>query len=39
MNTGLVDACVLGKLLPEVVQGRQPDSYLDHLLFRVTGAS
>lgn len=30
MNTGLVDACVLGKLLPEVLSGRQPDSYLDH---------
>lgn len=29
MNTGLVDACVLGKLLPEVLSGREPDSYLD----------
>ncbi len=29
MNTGLVDACVLGKLLPEVLQGRQTDGYLD----------
>jgi 2-polyprenyl-6-methoxyphenol hydroxylase-like FAD-dependent oxidoreductase len=30
MNTGLVDAVVLGKLLPEVIAGRQPDAYLDH---------
>jgi 2-polyprenyl-6-methoxyphenol hydroxylase-like FAD-dependent oxidoreductase len=29
MNTGLVDACVLGKLMTEVVRGRQPDHYLD----------
>lgn len=29
MNTGIVDACVLGKLLPEVLEGRQPDAYLD----------
>jgi 2-polyprenyl-6-methoxyphenol hydroxylase-like FAD-dependent oxidoreductase len=30
MNTGLVDAVVLGKLLPEVLAGRQPDGWLDH---------
>jgi 2-polyprenyl-6-methoxyphenol hydroxylase-like FAD-dependent oxidoreductase len=30
MNTGLVDAVVLGKLLPEVLSGRQPESWLDH---------
>lgn len=29
MNTGLVDACVLGRLLPEVLSGRQPESFLD----------
>lgn len=29
MNTGLVDACVLGRLLAEVVSGRRDDSYLD----------
>jgi 2-polyprenyl-6-methoxyphenol hydroxylase-like FAD-dependent oxidoreductase len=30
MNTGLVDAVVLGKLLPQVIAGRQPDRWLDH---------
>ena len=29
MNTGLVDACVLGRLLIEVVSGRRDDSCLD----------
>jgi 2-polyprenyl-6-methoxyphenol hydroxylase-like FAD-dependent oxidoreductase len=29
MNTGLVDACVLGNLLAAVVSGKQPDSALD----------
>jgi 2-polyprenyl-6-methoxyphenol hydroxylase-like FAD-dependent oxidoreductase len=29
MNTGLVDACVLGRLLAEVVHGRKPESHLD----------
>jgi len=29
MNTGIVDACVLGKLLPEVLAGRKEESYLD----------
>jgi 2-polyprenyl-6-methoxyphenol hydroxylase-like FAD-dependent oxidoreductase len=29
MNTGLVDACVLGRILPEVVSGRRNDDYLD----------
>lgn len=29
MNTGLVDACVLGRLLVEVISGRQGDSHLD----------
>ena len=29
MNTGLVDACVLGRLLTEVVSGRRDDPYLD----------
>lgn len=29
MNTGLVDACVLGRLLADVVSGRQDDSHLD----------
>jgi 2-polyprenyl-6-methoxyphenol hydroxylase-like FAD-dependent oxidoreductase len=29
MNTGLVDACVLGRLLADVVSGRRPDSHLD----------
>jgi 2-polyprenyl-6-methoxyphenol hydroxylase-like FAD-dependent oxidoreductase len=30
MNTGLVDACVLGRLLADVVQGRKGASELDH---------
>lgn len=30
MNTGLVDACVLGELLADVVRGRRPDAWLDH---------
>jgi 2-polyprenyl-6-methoxyphenol hydroxylase-like FAD-dependent oxidoreductase len=30
MNTGLVDARVLGRLLAEVVSGRAADQYLDH---------
>lgn len=29
MNTGLVDACVLGRLLADVVSGRKDDSHLD----------
>ncbi len=29
MNTGLVDACVLGRLLADVVAGRRHDSHLD----------
>jgi len=29
MNTGLVDACVLGRLLAEVVSGRRDDKHLD----------
>lgn len=29
MNTGLVDACVLGRLLADVVQGRAEDRHLD----------
>jgi 2-polyprenyl-6-methoxyphenol hydroxylase-like FAD-dependent oxidoreductase len=29
MNTGLVDACVLGRLLADVVSGRRDDGYLD----------
>jgi 2-polyprenyl-6-methoxyphenol hydroxylase-like FAD-dependent oxidoreductase len=29
MNTGLVDACVLGKLLADVLQGRRGESQLD----------
>jgi 2-polyprenyl-6-methoxyphenol hydroxylase-like FAD-dependent oxidoreductase len=29
MNTGLVDACVLGRLLVEVISGRQDDVHLD----------
>ena len=29
MNTGLVDACVLGRLLIEVLSGRRDDSHLD----------
>ena len=29
MNTGLVDACVLGRLLADVLQGRRPESQLD----------
>lgn len=29
MNTGLVDACLLGQLLVEVIAGRQDDRYLD----------
>jgi 2-polyprenyl-6-methoxyphenol hydroxylase-like FAD-dependent oxidoreductase len=29
MNTGLVDACVLGRLLAEVLSGRKDDSALD----------
>ncbi|MGE3489870.1 MAG: FAD-dependent oxidoreductase [Vicinamibacterales bacterium] len=29
MNTGLVDACVLGRLLADVVLGRKDDSHLD----------
>jgi len=29
MNTGLVDACVLGRLLIDVVSGRSDDSHLD----------
>ena len=29
MNTGLVDACVLGRILAEVVSGRRDESYLD----------
>mgnify|MGYP001213427480 FL=1 len=29
MNTGLVDACVLGRMLAEVLDGRQPDEWLD----------
>ncbi len=30
MNTGLVDACVLGRMLDEVLSGRRPDAFLDH---------
>ncbi len=29
MNTGLVDACVLGRLLTDVISGRRDDSHLD----------
>jgi 2-polyprenyl-6-methoxyphenol hydroxylase-like FAD-dependent oxidoreductase len=29
MNTGLVDACVLGRMLAEVAHGRKTDEYLD----------
>ena len=29
MNTGLVDACVLGRLLTAVVAGKQPESLLN----------
>ncbi len=29
MNTGLVDACVLGRLLADVVSGRRSDGHLD----------
>ena len=29
MNTGLVDACVLGRILADVVSGRRDDNYLD----------
>ena len=29
MNTGLVDACVLGRILADVVTGRRDDNYLD----------
>lgn len=29
MNTGLVDACVLGRLLADVISGRSEDSHLD----------
>jgi len=29
MNTGLIDACVLGEILADVVAGRSPDSRLD----------
>lgn len=29
MNTGLVDACVLGRLLADVVRGRRPEAHLD----------
>ena len=29
MNTGLMDAVVLGRLLSDVVDGRRPDSDLD----------
>ena len=29
MNTGLVDACVLGQFLAEVVSGRQPEGFLE----------
>jgi 2-polyprenyl-6-methoxyphenol hydroxylase-like FAD-dependent oxidoreductase len=29
MNTGLVDACVLGRLLPDVLAGRRPPADLD----------
>ena len=29
MNTGLVDACVLGRLLAEVISGRREERYLD----------
>ena len=29
MNTGIVDAVVLGRLLADVVNGKQPDSALD----------
>jgi 2-polyprenyl-6-methoxyphenol hydroxylase-like FAD-dependent oxidoreductase len=29
MNTGLVDACVLGRLLVDVLRDRAPDSHLD----------
>jgi 2-polyprenyl-6-methoxyphenol hydroxylase-like FAD-dependent oxidoreductase len=29
MNTGIVDACVLGKLLAGVLSGGRHDSYLD----------
>lgn len=29
MNTGLVDACVLGRLLADVVSGRRDESHLD----------
>jgi 2-polyprenyl-6-methoxyphenol hydroxylase-like FAD-dependent oxidoreductase len=29
MNTGLVDACVLGRILADVVSGRRDEGYLD----------
>lgn len=29
MNCGLVDACVLGRLLAEIVAGRRPEADLD----------
>lgn len=29
MNTGLVDSCVLGKILAEVISGRREEAYLD----------
>src|SRR5688572_18705861 len=29
MNTGLVDACVLGRILAEVISGRRDESFLD----------
>lgn len=29
MNTGLVDACVLGRLLADVVSGRKDDKHLN----------
>ena len=29
MNCGLVDACVLGRLLADIVGGRRPDADLD----------
>lgn len=29
MNTGIVDACVLGRILADVISGRQPESHLD----------
>ena len=29
MNTGLVDACVLGRILPDVISGRREEAWLD----------